>query len=385
MLSHPLIFRCLRGSTTLAGVALAASLALASASCGTGGEESRGGMSGLPGAGLGPFRRLDTDELSGRLALRRMALVESGMVLRGAGPQPVMFYAAADVPPAPVPPLPDAGADADGGADLDAGIDLDAGAEGDAGLGDAGISDPLAGFLPRRILRSNPGDGPAYIGGEVVLEAREAWEGDAVYDPWAVRLADGRVRLYYAAAGGIGLAEADSSAGSFTRVGAGPVLTGLRRPTLAARPDRAPGFFLYAERDGAIVVAESADGLTFGAPEVVDLGFMANDAGMPQIAVGSPGAGLQVPTLDPPRVVLFFESRRADGSRTLGLAASRDGRSFERATLPSFGMGLAEGFPAPDFVDARTTLLYFTVAATTEMRPSRALTVAVSPGTLRFD
>jgi hypothetical protein len=367
---------------TLAGIGLSAALALASVSCGTGGEESRGGMSGLPGAGLGPYRRLDTDELSGRLALRRMALVESGMVLRGAGPQPLMFYAAADLPPDP-PPM-DAGMDADGGVDPDAGVASDGGADLDAGT-DAGTGDPLAGFLPRRILRSNPGEGPGYVGGELVLEAREAWEGDAVYDPWAVRLADGRVRLYYAAAGGIGIAESDSATGTFTRVGTGPVLAGLRRPTIAARPDRAPGFLLYAEREGAIVLAESADGLTFGTPEPVDLGFMASDAGVPQIAVGSPGAGLQIPTLDPPRVVLFFESRRADGSRTLGIAASRDGRNFERATLPAFGMGLAEGFPAPDFIDAQTTLLYFTVAATTEDRPSRALTVAVSPGTLRFD
>jgi hypothetical protein len=374
--SSPDFLRRFARPAVLAGVALSAALGLATASCGTGGEESRGGMSGLPGAGLGPYRRLDTDELSGRLALRRMALVESGMVLRGAGPQPLMFYAAADLPPDP-PPM-DAGMDADGGVASDAGVDA-----GD-GL-DAGTGDPLAGFLPRSILRTNPGDGPAYIGGEVVLEAREAWEGDAVYDPWAVRLADGRVRLYYAAAGGIGIAESDTATGTFTRVGTGPVLTGLRRPTIAARPDRAPGFLLYAERDGAIVVAESADGLAFGTPELVDLGFMASDAGVPQIAVGSPGAGLQIPTLDPPRVVLFFESRRADGSRTLGLAASRDGRNFERATLPAFGMGLAEGFPAPDFIDAQTTLLYFTVAATTEDRPSRALTVAVSPGTLRFD
>ncbi len=338
-------------------------LALAVPACGTGGGESLGGMVGLPGSGLGPYRRLDAEEASGRLALRRNALVESGMVLRGAGPQQVMFYAAADVPDVPLPPPEDAGVEFDGG-----------------------VPEPnLASFLPRRILRSNLGDGPTYSGGTVVLEASEAWEGAAVFDPWAVLLASGRVRLYYAADGGIGIAESDSATSTFTRVGTGPVLTGLRRPTVVARADGAPGFFLYAEDSGTIVVSPSLDGLAFDAPVAVDLGFPPSDAGIPQIAVGSPAAGLQIPQLDPPRILLFFESRRSDGSRTLGLAASRDGLTFERATLPPFGTGLHEGFPAPDLVDAHTTLLYFTFASMTDGRASRALTVSVSPGTLRFD
>ena len=343
--------------------ALVGALALVVPACGTGGEESLGGMVGLPGSGLGPYRRLDADEASGRLAVRRAALVESGMVLRGAGPQQVMVYAAADVPEGPPPPPEDAGVGLDGG-----------------------VPEPdLADFLPRRILRTNVGDGPTYSGGTMVLEASEAWEGAAVFDPWAVVLASGRVRLYYAADGGIGIAESDSATGTFARVGTAPVLAGLRRPTVVARADGAPGFFLYAEDSGSIVVSQSLDGLSFDAPVALDLGFPPSDGGIPQIAVGSPAAGLQIPQLDPPRILLFFESRRSDGSRTLGLAASRDGLNFERATLPPFGTGLHEGFPAPDLVDARTTLLYFTFASKTDDRASRSLTVSVSPGTLRFD
>ena len=394
----------LRRHLALAFAALgtcAVALALAVPACGTGGAEGNGGMVGLPGSGLGPYRRLDAEEASGRLGVRRMALVESGMVLRGAGALQLVFYAAADLPP---PVVVDGGMPSDGGPDVDAaasdGGALDAGAL-DAGIEDAGMADAggadasasdagpaepdLSAFLPRRILRSNFGNGPSYSGGTVVLEASETWEGDAVFDPWAIVLASGRVRLYYAAAGGIGIAESDAADGTFTRVGSAPVLAGLRRPTVTPRPDGAAGFFLYAEDAGTIVVASSADGLTFDAPVPVDLGFPPSDAGVPQIAVGSPGAGLQIPQLDPPRIILFFESRRSDGSRTLGIAASLDGLNFERATLPAFGPGLREGFPAPDLVDAHTTLLYFTIAAPTEGRPSRALTVSVSPGTLRFD
>lgn len=374
---------------------LAAALALGVPACGTGGEESKGGMYGLPAAGLGPFRRLDAEEISGRLAVRSVGLVESGMILRGAGPQQWLFYAAADLPPAPPPPDagadPDAAVDSDAGMDGDAGMDVDAGTSPDAGIaGDAGIDagapEPnLDEFLPRRILRSNAADGPSYSGAFVVLEASEAWEGDAVYDPWVIALADGRVRLYYAAAGGIGIAEAASATATFVRVGAAPVLPGLRRPTLAQRPDGAPGYFLYAEDSGTIVVARSTDGLTFDAPVPVDLGFPAPDGGSAQVAVGSPGAGLQHPQVDPARIVLFFESRRADGSRTLGMAASRDGLAFERATLPPMGTALRERFPAPDLVDAHTTLLYYTFGNVLREHASRALTVSVSPGTLRFD
>ena len=65
----------------IAGVGvLASALALGVPACGTGGEESNGGMVGLPGAGLGPFRRLDTGEVSGRLGVRRMALVARSTV-----------------------------------------------------------------------------------------------------------------------------------------------------------------------------------------------------------------------------------------------------------------------------------------------------------------
>jgi hypothetical protein len=118
----------LRGHIGLALAAVGAcalGLALAVPACGTGGAEGNGGMVGLPGSGLGPYRRLDAEEVSGRLGVRRMALVESGMVLRGAGAQQLIFYAAADLPP--VVPV-DAGAPSDGGVDLDAAVEIDAAA-----------------------------------------------------------------------------------------------------------------------------------------------------------------------------------------------------------------------------------------------------------------
>src|SRR5690606_19685142 len=74
---------------------------------------------------------------------------------------------------------------------------------------------------PSRILRFVAADGrsPKRIGDEVLL-AEETWEGGLVGSPSALRV-DSEIWLFYAAAGGLGLAKSVDGA-SFVR--SGPVL-----------------------------------------------------------------------------------------------------------------------------------------------------------------
>ncbi|MFW5920760.1 MAG: hypothetical protein ACOCUS_02880, partial [Polyangiales bacterium] len=195
-----------------------------------------------PHAGTGPFRLLDADETGvddapdGRaLPAQEDMAVESAMV---AGDR--LFFAAA--------PLEDEGG-------MDAG-DL-APWEIDWGR-----------FGPRRILRATPVGDPqvGYEAPTRVLEAEAGWEGDEVFDPWMVVLEDGSARLYYAAEGGIGVAEAGGVTGELRRAGDGPALGAVdgavpRRPSVV--PDGEGGWLMYYQRGFGIEVAESSDGLSF--------------------------------------------------------------------------------------------------------------------------
>ena len=111
--------------------------------------------------------------------------------------------------------------------------------------------------------QSHPGDRPP-----VVLHASQSWEGTDLSGPSALRVGS-EVRLYYAAAGGIGLAKSTDGGLTFQAQpepvlaadhSAGWEFTPPRAPTVAQLPD---GSFdmLYASGD-AIGEAVSADGVT---------------------------------------------------------------------------------------------------------------------------
>jgi hypothetical protein len=391
-----------------AAAALSACAALALPGCGTGAGDG-GGMSNLPSAGLGPYRVLESIELNNERAVPAIGWVESAMVV-GTRDDAVAFYAwgflrpppprdagmpDADVPDGDIPDgevpdgaVHDAGAP-DGEAPDAAALDAET---LDAGPADGGAAlDPVevdrSKYQPRVIFRSAPSRLPRMEPGERVLAAEAAWEGDEVFDPWAVVLPDGRTRLYYAAAGGIGLAEAPTRGGAFVRVGAGPLLAAgprgapIRRPTVVRDPASA-GYLLFAESGGRIVRSRSADGVAWSAPEDVALDLAA-DAGV--VSVGTPGAVLAVPEIGPPRVVLFFSARTGDGTPRLGIAASLDGVAFERALLPAFPRNRAESFPAPVYFEPGAMLLYFASSDTQRGERARKIEAAVSPGRIRFD
>lgn len=241
-------------------------------------------------------------------------------------------------------------------------------------------------FEPRRIARAAIRDGFHGFGaGTVVLEANEAWEGDAVFDPWVIALPDGRARLYYAAEGGIGVAEAPSLDGTFTRVGDGPVLADAAGPSVVASDE---GFSMYFERDGAIGLATSSDGLAFTV-EIEALTLDAPPSEDPEApgetSFHRPGA-VWASTVAHDRILrLYFEVRRDDGTFAATMAASLDGRDFERLAAPVYGGEESSGAPAPFLLPDGTTLLHFTIDARgTNREPFRAPVVGVAPSFLRF-
>ena len=119
------------------------------------------------------------------------------------------------------------------------------------------------------LVRTHAMDARSFYGGgtaqtlPTVLAADQSWEGTELSGPSALRVG-GEVRLYYAAAGGIGLAR--SADGRVFTKGAGPVLandgaTVWRAPSVAQLPD---GRFSMLVSDGtSIFEAQSGDGATW--------------------------------------------------------------------------------------------------------------------------
>lgn len=240
------------------------------------------------------------------------------------------------------------------------------------------------------IHRSAPAALPPYEPGPPVLEATEPWEGEHVRDPWPVALPDGTLRLYYAAEGGIGLAEAPTPDAVPNRIGDGPLLgpdgnvaEGAipRRPSVVER--EGGGFLMYYEVGGHIALAQSDDGRDFTPEGLVDL---APDSELepPEVALGAPGADVVVTAVGRRVTRLYFRSEREDGSRTLGFAASLDGFAFERAAFPPLAMDEPD-FPAPRELALGITLLLHTVALDPEAEPSARVPVAaIAPGGADF-
>lgn len=307
-------------------------------------------------SGAGPFRRLDRYETGFPGSPQGRAVMIDGATTGGMFVPGFLFYVQA--PPKSDPPERDPALAPDA-------VDWDQ-------------------FEPRRILRApsrlaDLGHDP----GAEVLGPSESWEGGGVFDPWVVVDESGRARLYYAADGGVGLAEASAVEGAFTRV-AGPLLEDARSPSVV--PDPAGGWLMYFESDEGIGLARSADGRSF----TVETRALTLTAPTPptepaDVSFHRPGAVTVTTPTGRVLVRLYFEAVRDDGSRAIAFAASEDGVTFER--LP--GTVYAEddpGAPAP-FVDAEgRTRLYLTVDATRRGTDlvTRALVMAVAPAWERY-
>ena len=318
---------------------------------------------GLPHGGTGEFRLLDSEELAiigslpGRALVTRDA-VESAMPVGGS-----LFYATArlvDEPPA----LPE-----------------------DQPPGE--IFWPA--FEPRRIHRATlreEGFG-GYAVGDAVLSANEDWEGGEVYDPWVTVDAEGVARLYYAAAGGIGLAEARSVEGPYARIGDGLILPGdgapLRRPSVIRGADGA--WWMYYDSGAQVHAARSLDGREFEPMGPITLTGEDEGEGR-EVSIGRAGAVRIATRAGRVLVRLYLESAREDllevgTAHVIYVAASADGLSFERYPRPVMPQTDMR-FPAPQVVDDRVTLLYGNLPFFGGPYLTRAVVASVGPAGHRF-
>ncbi|MDH5491185.1 MAG: hypothetical protein OEY14_04475 [Myxococcales bacterium] len=329
-------------------------------------------------SGVGPFRQLESYETGvtlapkGQAVASRSVAMQSGMVAEGQ-----LFFAAApmlmDAPPR------------------------------DESLAEWEI-DPLQ-IEPLRLMRARAIEQTGTLGGRTVplrgfqeptllLEASEAWEGSELFDPHLVILDDGRARLYYAAAGGIGVAEASSAEGAFSRIGSEPILDQAqgagpespRSPSLLRMSDGR--WWMYYDAGDGIRLASSEDGLRFapidGDETTAELDPLRLEApaeslerglGMPSALVAETPSGRRL-------IRLYFEVRLDEGP-LVSMAASEDGVHFERYEGASFAID-APGAPRVQLLEGGQTLLLASQARAQLGIQLRALVFAVTPSAHLF-
>lgn len=217
----------------------------------------------------------------------------------------------------------------------------------------------------RRIYRSTTrvvdADGltrAGFAAGAEVLGPVEAFEAGGVSEPAILELPDGRVRLYYATAQGIGVAEAPSVDGGFARMTTTALLGDVAGHGPASHP--APLFFagethLYVEAGGEIFHARAADGVTFtvvdadpssAAVDPLPLRLpppVPEDAGMDdagvlvtEVALGGPAVATGVSLIGRTTIRLAFESHRSDRTVVLAIAGSFDADTFLRSEVTPY-------------------------------------------------
>lgn len=262
---------------------------------------------------------------------------------------------------------------------------------------------PTAEDPTRVILRFGALDGRSFDGAaEVVLEPTEAWEGGVIGHPSALHVGK-EIWLFYAAAGGIGLAKS-SDGHVFTRA-PGPVLgpsaSGWDHDAIPASPGvvQLPDgslrlFYEIAKSADSTVIGEasSMDGITWirkGTGPALAPSALGTDADPPydDASVGSPSPVL-VPSINGRATLrVYYGARNHLGARVVGLAAryAEDPESpLQRATAPVFGttkpLGPAEPWALvyPDF-----TLLFATQkSSATGAHPAVAVAAAPALATL---
>lgn len=307
-------------------LALVAPLALALLSgCATQ-PEPTGGEVGLPNAGAGPFRALIQGEI-GNLRTAPTALSDSRSLAR-------------DI----------AVIDLDGDPDTLGVVAFVAASVKENG------EDPGPDSPTRVITRHGALDGRSFDRSALaVLTADLPWEGGVLAAPAAI-LVDGEVRLYYAAAGGIGLARGDAEGMAFEKHG-DPVLAPQQGGWEAGAAPASPGilrltdgtyrmFYEVSLPSGGTAIGEarSADGLSFervGDTPVLLPGQDLTESGDPpydSAAVGGPSPILADSGTGEGVIRVYYSATDAAGKRTIGLAARYgDSGPLSRAVAPVFG------------------------------------------------
>jgi hypothetical protein len=334
-----------------------AGLTLAFVACATLGDETA-----FPDivqtSGVGPFRLLDATETGGFGAPRGRVLFSREAVGRAMMAEDLLFYPQAEVldePPERNPDLPEGVVDP-------------------AQVGPSAIHRGMA----REVDGEDVFEGAvSFDGGSAILEASESWEGDSLTDPWVHVAADGTARLYYAADGGIGVAEASSASGTFTKV-AGPVVTDARAPTVVTFAGETLLFF-EATDSGTIGFARSSDGRAFTEEtRALDLEL----AG--ETALGAPGAVVATTPTGRTMVRLYFEAVTADDVTILSVAATEDLESWDRLETEIGILSTVEDArePTPFLRDDGITVLLITRQNDSRGVEIRAICGASAPANL---
>jgi hypothetical protein len=332
--------------------------------------EPPGGETGLPNAGAGPFRALVAGEIGNSRAAPN-ALSDSQRYGRDAAVvdldgKPDTYDIAAFV----------AAAVKENGAKIDR-------------------DSPT-----RAIVRYGAIDGRSFDRTALAVLTPDAdWEGGVLSAPAVVRV-DGELWLYYAAAGGIGLARGDAQGMAFTKI-AGPVLGPASGGWEAGAVPRSPGVVRLADETfrmfyevplpnggAAIGEARSSDGLTFerigDAPALTPSRSTsdAGDAPYDDAAVGGPFPILADSGDGEPVLRVYYGAISGEGTKTIGLAAryGNDGE-LKRAGAPVFGTGkpLQPSEPCVVAFDGVTLLFVTQKSSNTSKDP--AVAVGLAPAT----
>jgi hypothetical protein len=298
--------------------------------CATTGAEGEGDKN-LPTAGVGPFRKLDPDEVKG---LAPYVFDDSTAIYRDpaviAEGRETVLFAIAKVKAA-------------------------------TGTKDA-------------IVRTHASDGRSFFGTSshlgkkptVILEPDKLWEGNALSGPAVVRFA-GDVLLYYAGAEGIGAARAATPTGQF-RKEPGPVLgrdaspgswesTVPSAPTVFLQPDGKTLRMFYAAGN-SIGEAESTDGIAWRrlrpAPVLNPAAPAPPGSLLPNekppfdtASVGDPCAVTRITPSGRFHVRVLYTGTDPAGASAIGFAArfGTDG-PLERQRIPVYSVNLHERAPA---------------------------------------
>jgi hypothetical protein len=225
-------------------------------------------------------------------------------------------------------------------------------------------------------VRSRADDGRSFYGTSadmgrsppVVLRPDAPWEGGALSGPHVLRVGD-ELRLYYGAAGGIGLAR--SSDGMAFQKAPGPVLASDASVAWEAGPPRQPtvfvlpggGFRMLYEAGAAIGEAESDDGVTWrrrdadpatpdmdpvlgAAPPAHDLRPNEKPP-FDTAAVGDPVALLRTTAAGRLHLRVLYTGRDAAGQSAIGFAARYGVEGpLTRQVAPVYSAGQRERSPA---------------------------------------
>jgi hypothetical protein len=355
----------MRSSAHLAALALAPMLLGACATI----PEPVAGSDNLPSANEGPFRALVTGELSSTLNLN---------------------------PPYGLDDLNDYGRDI-------AVVRASSDPSSMSVVGYVAAAVTVGGMSPTStsptasIVRHDALDGRSFaLSGTVVLTPDAPWEGGVLAAPAAVKV-PGATLLYYAAAGGIGLAKSADGT-TFTKV-PGPVLApdagGWEHGAVPASPgvvQLADGSYrmFYEVATGAsataIGEASSPNGVAWtrlgSGPALAPSGAAGEaDDAWETAAVGSPFPMLATSADGRAILRLYYGARDTSGVGTIALAAryGTDG-PFQRAIGPVFGTTGTLDPREPCVVPfGATALLYVTEASGHSVFANPAVAIGVAP------